>query len=80
MSMSEEQWGPGALVGVKSGGPTMTVARVEAGRVFCEWFDGKSPMKGDFTPAVLEARMNQADAMKAAVANMKKNLPSRRRL
>ena len=78
--MSEEhQWKPGDIVGVKSGGPPMTVARVEVEKVFCEWFEGKNQMAGNFTPAVLEKRLNQADAMKAAVATMKRNLPPPRR-
>ena len=51
--MEAHQWKPGDIVGVKSGGPPMTVARVVSEKVFCEWFDGKNPMSGEFTPAVL---------------------------
>jgi uncharacterized protein YodC (DUF2158 family) len=78
-SLNENQWKPGDIVGVKSGGPPMTVARAELGKVFCEWFDGKNPMSGEFTPAVLEKRLNQGDAMKAAAETMKRNLRPPRR-
>jgi uncharacterized protein YodC (DUF2158 family) len=78
--VSENQWKPGDIVGVKSGGPSMTVARAEMGKVFCEWFDGKSPMTGEFTPAVLEKRLSQSDAMKAAAETMKRTLPPPRRI
>jgi uncharacterized protein YodC (DUF2158 family) len=70
----EQDWKPGEIVGVKSGGPSMTVARLEMGRVFCEWFDGGTAMKGDFTSAVLEKRLSQAEGTKAAVEAMKRNM------
>jgi uncharacterized protein YodC (DUF2158 family) len=77
--MDNNQWKPGDIVGVKSGGPSMTVARVGPEKVFCEWFDGQSPMNGEFTPAALEKRLSQAEGMKAAVESMKRNTrPSRR--
>lgn len=31
---------PGDVVQLKSGGPKMTVASINAGRAICEWFDG----------------------------------------
>jgi uncharacterized protein YodC (DUF2158 family) len=73
-------WKPGDIVGVKSGGPPMTVARAEMGKVFCEWFDGKTPMNGEFTPAVLEKRLSYGDAITAAVGDMKKSASPRRRI
>lgn len=79
--MNDEQgWKPGDIVGVKSGGPPMTVARCESGRVFCEWFDDKNPMRGDFAPAVLERRLSRADAMAASVERMKANTRPPRRV
>jgi uncharacterized protein YodC (DUF2158 family) len=78
--LTENQWKPGDIVGVKSGGPSMTVARVEMGKVFCEWFDGQNPMRGEFTPVVLEPRLSQAEGMKAAVEDMKRNVRPPRRI
>jgi uncharacterized protein YodC (DUF2158 family) len=78
--LSEQQWMPGDIVGVKSGGPPMTVARIEAGRVFCEWFDAKNPMRADFAAVVLERRLSYADGMKEAVDSMKRNLRDTRRV
>jgi uncharacterized protein YodC (DUF2158 family) len=68
--MNEPQWQPGDLVGVKSGGPIMTVARIDAGRVFCEWFDGSGPRKGDFAPVVLEKRLSQNEALASMATKM----------
>jgi uncharacterized protein YodC (DUF2158 family) len=78
--MDNHQWKPGDIVGVKSGGPSMTIARVGSDKIFCEWFDGANPMNGEFTPAVLEKRLGQAEAMKAAVENMKRNVRPPRRI
>ena len=58
----------------------MTVVRVAPEKVFCEWFDGKNPMNGEFTPAVLEKRLSQAEGMKAAVENMKRNVRAPKRI
>jgi uncharacterized protein YodC (DUF2158 family) len=78
--MDSHQWKPGDIVGVKSGGPSMTVARVQSEKVFCEWFDGQNPMNGEFTPAVLEARLSQAEGMKAVVDSMRRNSKPPRRI
>jgi uncharacterized protein YodC (DUF2158 family) len=72
--MNEHQWNPGDLVGVKSGGPTMTVAGLEMGKVICEWFDGAKQMGGVFTPSVLEKRLSPSEAMKSAAEDLKKKL------
>ena len=37
-----DQFKPGDVVTLKSGGPPMTVTKREGGRVWCEWFDGKA--------------------------------------
>jgi uncharacterized protein YodC (DUF2158 family) len=50
--MSEHQWRPGDIVGVKSGGSPVTVAKVELGKVFCEWFEEK-PMSREAAAFVL---------------------------
>ncbi len=46
---------PGDLVRLKSGGPKMTVMKIESGRVLCEWFgpNEKHEVKS-FEPVVLE--------------------------
>jgi uncharacterized protein YodC (DUF2158 family) len=68
--MSENQWKPGDLVGVKSGGPAMTVAgESQLGMVICEWFDGKKKMSDTFNAAVLEARLSPAEAVRRMAAN-----------
>ena len=46
---------PGDIVALKSGGPLMTVTKVEGGRVWCEWFDGKAPQAQIFEETVLRA-------------------------
>jgi uncharacterized protein YodC (DUF2158 family) len=52
---------PGDVVKLKSGGPVMTVERVETeseNRVFvyCVWFDDKhKQVRGHFSPAALES-------------------------
>lgn len=78
--MVSHLWKPGDIVGVKSGGPSMTVARSETEKVFCEWFDGKNPMTGEFTPAVLEKRLSQAEGWKSALESMKGNVRRPRRI
>ena len=46
---------PGDLVRLKSGGPVMTVAWVEEGDAFCQWFDSKgSPCGQRYALVVLE--------------------------
>jgi uncharacterized protein YodC (DUF2158 family) len=40
----------------------MTVARVEADTVVCEWFSSGSPRNAAFSATVLEARLSQAGA------------------
>jgi uncharacterized protein YodC (DUF2158 family) len=71
--MSDNQWKPGDLVGVKSGGPTMTVAgESQLGMVICEWFDGKKQMSGTFNAAVLVARLSHAEAVSRMADNIRR--------
>jgi uncharacterized protein YodC (DUF2158 family) len=44
----------GDVVVLKSGGPKMTVTRVEGSHVFCSWFVGTKSEKGNFPPDALE--------------------------
>lgn len=37
---------PGTIVKLKSGGPRMTVAWIEEGDAYCEWFDSKGEPRG----------------------------------
>jgi len=48
-----DQFQPGDVVRVKSGGPSMTIASVDRERIICRWFDGKEPKDDDFDPTVL---------------------------
>ena len=46
---------PGSIVALKSGGPRMTVAWVENGEAYCEWFDSKGEPRGQrYALVVLE--------------------------
>ena len=52
--MSENKIIPGSQVQLKSGGPTMTVIRIDDDEVVCRWFD-KNNVKGEvFTLASIE--------------------------
>jgi uncharacterized protein YodC (DUF2158 family) len=74
----DQQWKPGDLVAVKSGGPTMTVARVEADTVICEWFASGSPRNAAFSATVLEARVSHAESLKRMNEALKTRGPRRR--
>ncbi|WP_115529612.1 YodC family protein [Xanthomonas campestris] len=46
---------PGSIVSLKSGGPKMTVAWVDDGDAYCEWFDSKGEPRGQrYALVVLE--------------------------
>jgi uncharacterized protein YodC (DUF2158 family) len=55
-----QQFQPGGIVRVKSGGPNMTVAfrggddELHVGQVFCEWFHKEEQKNGWFHEGVLE--------------------------
>ena len=38
----------GDQVKLNSGGPVLTVEKAEAGKVVCQWFDGKKARKAEF--------------------------------
>ncbi len=46
----------GDTVGLKSGGPTMTVELIDGDGVHCFWFDGKNLKRDIFPEAALEPR------------------------
>lgn len=51
---------PGDIVELKSGGPDMTISSIENGSVFCQWFDSKSEPQGrSYTLAVLKLSSSQ---------------------
>jgi len=43
----------GDLVQLKSGGPVMTIKRVDGTMVACQWFAGKNLEEGRFYPSTL---------------------------
>lgn len=44
----------GDVVHLKSGGPDMTIAKIENGYAVCEWFEGAKPMRHEFPLTSLE--------------------------
>lgn len=54
--MADEQFKPGDVVQLKSGGPLMTIAHYASDfeQFWCEWFDGKKEKGHHFSPAVLK--------------------------
>lgn len=47
--MADEQFKPGDVVSLKSGGPQMTIATVDGQSAFCEWFtDDQEPQGKSF--------------------------------
>lgn len=51
---------PGDIVRLKSGGPKMTVAKLDTDYegdeyAYCEWFKGATRQSGKFEPQVLES-------------------------
>lgn len=52
--MSNETFKPGDIVTLKSGGPAMTVAWVDAREAYCEWFDDNKVTGAKFPFTSLE--------------------------
>jgi uncharacterized protein YodC (DUF2158 family) len=50
-----DQFKPGDTVTLKSGGPHMTITKIDGGRAWCEWFDGKAPQGRYFDMVALRA-------------------------
>lgn len=51
-----DQFKPGDVVALKSGGPLMTVgSKRDGAKVWCEWFDGKSTQARYFEEILLRA-------------------------
>ena len=51
------EFNPGDVVVLKSGGPKMTVDQIEAGsrqKVWCDWFEGSKKFTDTFPPTSLE--------------------------
>jgi uncharacterized protein YodC (DUF2158 family) len=58
--MADEQFKPGDIVSLKSGGPRMTVASVEGRTVSCEWFaDDQQPQSRSFIHTSLKLEERQ---------------------
>ena len=56
-SESSQELKIGDVVKLKSGGPTMTVIKIEDGYVYCKWFQGEYHDKvdtGNFPPGSLQ--------------------------
>jgi uncharacterized protein YodC (DUF2158 family) len=49
-----EDFKPGDVVQVKSGGPSMTIASIEGGQALCQWFDKNTQKAGRFALETLE--------------------------
>ena len=49
-----EQFKPGDVVQLKSGGPLMTVRGVSDSECLCEWFSDSTPKKGSYLHAQLK--------------------------
>jgi uncharacterized protein YodC (DUF2158 family) len=49
-----DQFKAGDTVALKSGGPTMTVAKIDGGRALCEWFEGSKAQSRYFDFVVLK--------------------------
>jgi uncharacterized protein YodC (DUF2158 family) len=47
-----DQFKPGDVVMLKSGGPQMTVTEVDGDRTFCQWFDEKRAAQAQCFPAI----------------------------
>lgn len=50
-----EQWKPGDVVVLKSGGPKMTIKFVEHGEACCTWFQGGKVSEQRFSLEMLQA-------------------------
>jgi uncharacterized protein YodC (DUF2158 family) len=54
----------GDVVRLKSGGPLMTVIKLESdGQVICQWFEKNQPQTGTFLGLVLEDRSDENESV-----------------
>jgi uncharacterized protein YodC (DUF2158 family) len=51
--MPDEQFKPGDVVMLKSGGPHMTITEIEGDKAWCEWFEGYKSLQGSFKKVAL---------------------------
>lgn len=59
--MTNIQFKPGDVVSLRSGGPRMTIATVDAQGAFCEWFsDDQQPQSKSFALTSLKLEERQA--------------------
>lgn len=57
-----EQFKPGDVVELKSGGPQMTISYISGDKVDCVWFEGKQQKSGTFRVAMLRTPEDFSDA------------------
>ncbi len=58
--MANEKFEPGDVVSLKSGGPRMTIAKLEGHSVLCEWFaDDQQPQSRSFAVTSLKLEERQ---------------------
>lgn len=58
--MANEKFEPGDVVSLKSGGPRMTIAKIEGLSVLCEWFaDDQQPQSRAFAVTSLKLEERQ---------------------
>ena len=57
--MAQEKIKKGMQVSLKSGGPIMTIAKLEGGRAHCVWFDNREVKTYVFDPDVLRFAEDQ---------------------
>jgi uncharacterized protein YodC (DUF2158 family) len=59
-NMPEQQFKPGDIVSLRSGGPRMTIATIDGQNALCDWFsDDQQPQSRSFALTSLKAEDRQ---------------------